>query len=172
MEGGYDHTGDVASRDVDGYITYIGRTDDVFKSSDYKVSPFELERVLLEHPAVAEAAVVPQPDATRLSVPKAYVTLAPGWEPTSGTALAILTHPRDNLAAYLRVRRVEFFELPKTVSGKIRRVELRQREEAAAAATTPIPTEYRRRTAAPPRRQPGARTRPGARRPRQGGITR
>ena len=80
MADGYYHTGDVASRDEDGYITYIGRTDDVFKSSDYKVSPFELESVLIEHPAVVEAAVVPQPDATRLAVPKAYVALADGWE--------------------------------------------------------------------------------------------
>src|SRR3954451_10462324 len=78
MAGGYYHTGDVASRDEDGYITYIGRTDDVFKASDYKISPFELESVLIEHPAVAEAAVVPAPDPLRLAVPKAYVALAPG----------------------------------------------------------------------------------------------
>ena len=69
MAGGYYHTGDVASRDAEGYITYIGRTDDVFKASDYKISPFELESVLIEHPAVAEAAVVPAPDALRLAVP-------------------------------------------------------------------------------------------------------
>ena len=78
MAGGFYHTGDVAGRDEDGYITYIGRTDDVFKASDYKVSPFELESVLIEHPAVAEAAVVPAPDPVRLAVPKAYVALAPG----------------------------------------------------------------------------------------------
>ena len=143
MAGGYYHTGDVASRDEDGYITYIGRTDDVFKSSDYKVSPFELESVLIEHPAVVEAAVVPQPDATRLAVPKAYVTLAEGWTAGVDTARAILEHARDNLAPYLKVRRVEFFELPKTVSGKIRRVELRRREEDAHAAGTPIESEYR-----------------------------
>ncbi|WP_329563065.1 AMP-binding protein [Kitasatospora sp. NBC_01266] len=128
MAGGYYHTGDVASRDADGYITYIGRTDDVFKASDYKISPFELESVLIEHPAVAEAAVVPAPDPTRLAVPKAYVALAPGWAPDRETALAILRHARENLAPYLRVRRLEFFELPKTISGKIRRVELRARE--------------------------------------------
>ncbi|MFJ4651947.1 AMP-binding protein [Nocardia sp. NPDC088792] len=143
MDGGYYHTGDVASRDADGYITYIGRTDDVFKSSDYKVSPFELESVLIEHPAVVEAAVVPQPDATRLSVPKAYVSLAAGWEPDHETARAILEYARDHLAPYLRVRRLEFAELPKTISGKIRRVDLRRREEQAHAAGTPIPTEYR-----------------------------
>ncbi len=133
-EGGYYRTGDVAVRDDEGYITYIGRRDDVFKASDYKVSPFELESVLMRHPAVAEAAVVPAPDPVRLAVPKAYIALAPGWEPDRETALAILRHARENLAPYLRVRRVEFFELPKTISGKIRRVELRAREQAAAEA--------------------------------------
>ncbi|MFE9421623.1 AMP-binding protein [Kitasatospora sp. NPDC006697] len=133
MAGGYYHTGDVASRDAEGYITYIGRTDDVFKASDYKISPFELESVLIEHPAVAEAAVVPAPDPTRLAVPKAYVALAPGWAPDRETALAILRHARENLAPYLRVRRLEFYELPKTISGKIRRVELRTREQQGEA---------------------------------------
>ncbi|MGY1715641.1 AMP-binding protein [Geodermatophilus sp. SYSU D01106] len=136
MAGGYYHTGDVATRDADGYITYVGRTDDVFKASDYKISPFELESVLIEHPAVVEAAVVPVPDPVRLAVPKAYVTLAPGWEAGAETALAVLRHARERLAPYLRVRRIEFAELPKTVSGKIRRVELRQREEQAAPAGT------------------------------------
>ncbi len=143
MAGGYYHTGDVAARDEDGYITYIGRTDDVFKSSDYKVSPFELESVLIEHPAVVEAAVVPQPDDTRLSVPKAYVTLAAGWQPNSETARTIFEYARDHLAPYLRVRRIEFTDLPKTISGKIRRVELRQREDAAHAAGTTLPGEFR-----------------------------
>ncbi len=143
MAGGYYHTGDVAGRDEDGYITYIGRTDDVFKSSDYKVSPFELESVLIEHPAVVEAAVVPQPDETRLCVPKAYISLAEGWQPTAETATQIMEYARDHLAPYLKVRRVEFYELPKTISGKIRRVELRRREDEADRAGTPIPTEYR-----------------------------
>ncbi|MGW4533739.1 AMP-binding protein [Nocardia sp. NPDC004340] len=143
MANGYYHTGDVAARDANGYITYIGRTDDVFKSSDYKVSPFELESVLIEHPAVVEAAVVPQPDDTRLAVPKAYVSLAAGWEPNAETARAILEYARDHLAPYLRVRRVEFTELPKTISGKIRRVDLRHREEQAHAEGFTIPTEYR-----------------------------
>ncbi|MFC3980817.1 AMP-binding protein [Streptosporangium jomthongense] len=133
MAGGYYHTGDVASRDADGYIFYVGRTDDVFKASDYKISPFELESVLIEHPAVAEAAVVPAPDELRLAVPKAYVTLAAGWEPDRETALAILRHARERLAPYQRVRRLEFSGLPKTVSGKIRRVELRGRAERDAA---------------------------------------
>ncbi|UFN44679.1 AMP-binding protein [Nocardioides okcheonensis] len=129
MAGGFFHTGDVAVRDAAGYITYVGRTDDVFKASDYKVSPFELESVLLEHPAVAEAAVVPAPDPVRLAVPKAYVSLVAGHEPTAATAESVLRHAREHLPPYLRVRRLEFRELPKTVSGKIRRVELRRREE-------------------------------------------
>jgi acetyl-CoA synthetase len=122
---GYYHTGDVARRNDDGTITYVGRTDDVFKASDYRISPFELESVLVEHPAVAEAAVVPAPDPVRLAVPKAYVTLAAGYSPTAETAEAILRHCRQALAPYKRVRRIEFGELPKTISGKIRRVELR-----------------------------------------------
>lgn len=125
--GGYYRTGDIGSRDADGYITYIGRCDDVFKSSDYKVSPFELESALLEHEAVAEAAVVPAPDPLRLAVPKAYIVLAEGWEPGPDTAKALFAHSRAVLAPYKRVRRLEFAELPKTVSGKIRRIELRER---------------------------------------------
>jgi len=141
MAGGYYHTGDVAERDPDGYITYIGRTDDVFKASDYKISPFELESILIEHPAVAEAAVVPAPDEVRLAVPKAYVALAPGHEPQEDIALEILTFARDRLAPYQRVRRLEFAELPKTISGKIRRVELRARETELAG--TRITGEWR-----------------------------
>ncbi|MGW2188678.1 AMP-binding protein [Streptomyces sp. NPDC001719] len=127
MGGGYYRTGDIGTRDADGYITYVGRGDDVFKSSDYKVSPFELESALLEHEAVVEAAVVPAPDPLRLAVPKAYIVLAAGWEPGPGTAKALFAHSRATLAPYKRVRRLEFAELPKTVSGKIRRVELRER---------------------------------------------
>jgi acetyl-CoA synthetase len=142
--GGYYRTGDVASRDSDGYITYVGRTDDVFKASDYRISPFELESVLIEHPAVAEAAVVPSPDPLRGAVPKAYVLLAQGREPTRDTALAILRHARENLAPFKRIRRLEFAELPKTVSGKIRRVELRARDAAGrAAAGTAAGGEWR-----------------------------
>jgi acetyl-CoA synthetase len=128
MAGGYYHTGDVGSRDADGYITYVGRADDVFKASDYRISPFELESVLIEHPAVAEAAIVPSPDPVRLAVPKAYVVLAAGYSPTDETAQDILRFARENLAPYKRIRRLEFHELPKTISGKIRRVELRGRE--------------------------------------------
>ncbi|MGW5354126.1 AMP-binding protein [Streptomyces sp. NPDC004031] len=126
MGGGYYRTGDIGRRDADGYITYIGRSDDVFKSSDYKISPFELESALLEHEAVAEAAVVPAPDELRLSIPKAYVVLAEGWEPDGATAEAIFAHSRSVLAPYKRIRRLEFAPLPKTVSGKIRRIELRE----------------------------------------------
>jgi acetyl-CoA synthetase len=143
MAGGYYHTGDVASIDDDGYVTYIGRTDDVFKASDYKISPFELESVLIEHPAVAEAAVVPAPDQIRLAVPKAYIALAPGHEPTKETAVSILRYARERLAPFQRVRRIEFFELPKTISGKIRRVELRGREESFTAGTGSAPDEWR-----------------------------
>ncbi|MEW1824745.1 AMP-binding protein [Streptomyces sp. NPDC088196] len=137
MAGGYYRTGDIGSRDEDGYITYVGRSDDVFKASDYKISPFELESALLEHEAVAEAAVVPAPDELRLAVPKAYVVLAAGWEPGPDTAKVLFEHSRDVLAPYKRIRRLEFAELPKTVSGKIRRIELR---EATAAGSD---AEYR-----------------------------
>lgn len=126
---GYYHTGDMASRDERGIITYVGRGDDVFKSSDYRLSPFELESVLIEHPAVAEAAVVPSPDPLKLSVPKAFVVLAAGREASPELAEDILRYCRDHLAPFKRIRRLEFAELPKTISGKIRRVELRHSEE-------------------------------------------
>ncbi|MBV9553293.1 MAG: AMP-binding protein, partial [Alphaproteobacteria bacterium] len=121
-------TGDVANRDADGYFTYVGRADDVFKAADYRISPFELESALIEHVAVAEAAVVPSPDPLRLAVPKAFVALAGNHVPDRDTALAILRHCRAALAPFKRVRRLEFAELPKTISGKIRRVELRTAE--------------------------------------------
>jgi acetyl-CoA synthetase len=129
-------TGDVAMRDEDGYITYIGRADDVFKASDYRISPFELESILIEHPAIAEAAVVPSPDPVRHAVPKAFVTLTAGRDASSELAKQILEFCRSRLAPYKRVRRLEFCDLPKTISGKIRRVELRRQEAERRAAGT------------------------------------
>ncbi|CAK0767376.1 4-hydroxybutyrate--CoA ligase 1 [Azospirillaceae bacterium] len=128
MRDGHYHTGDVAVQDDDGYITYVGRADDVFKASDYRISPFELESALIEHPAVAEAAVVPSPDPVRLAVPKAYLTLSAGHIPNRELALSIFRHVRDHLSPFKRIRRIEFGDLPKTISGKIRRVELRHQE--------------------------------------------
>ncbi len=122
---GYYRTGDVARRDADGYFTYIGRADDVFKSSDYRLSPFELESALIEHHCVAEAAVVPSPDAIRWHVPKAFITLKPGFQASEEMAREIFKFIRARLGPYKRIRRIEFSELPKTISGKIRRVQLR-----------------------------------------------
>jgi acetyl-CoA synthetase len=132
MRDGHYHTGDVGQRDEQGYITYVGRADDVFKSSGYRISPFELESALIEHPAVAEAAVVPAPDPLRGLVPKAYVILAPGHAPDAATAGAIFKFMRERVSAYKLVRRIEFSDLPKTISGKIRRVDLRAQENARA----------------------------------------
>ncbi|AHG92279.1 AMP-dependent synthetase and ligase (plasmid) [Gemmatirosa kalamazoonensis] len=137
MDGGYYRTGDVAERDADGYVTYVGRADDVFKSSDYRISPFELESALVEHPLVAEAAVVPSPDAMRLAVPKAFVALRGDARPSVDVAREIFRFVRERLPAYKRVRRLEFAELPKTISGKIRRVELRGLEERRHGGGTP-----------------------------------
>ena len=142
MRGGHYRTGDVAQRDAEGYITYVGRSDDVFKASDYRISPFELESVLIEHPAVAEAAVVPSPDALKLAVPKAFVVLAAGHAPDAATAESILQFCRDRLAPYKRIRRLAFADLPKTISGKIRRVELRRQEEARALPVVRGPGEF------------------------------
>lgn len=142
MSGGYYHTGDVASRDEDGYITYVGRTDDVFKSSDYRISPFELESVLLEHEAIVEAAVVPSPDSKRLFVPKAYVVLAAAHAQDAETALSIFRYVRAKVSPYKRIRRIEFATLPKTISGKIRRVELRNAEQSRNITATRGTTEF------------------------------
>ncbi|PFG15831.1 acetyl-CoA synthetase [Propionicimonas paludicola] len=133
---GYYHTGDIASMDADGYLTYVGRADDVFKASDYKISPFELESILLEHPYVTEVAIVPSPDPLRAAVPKAFVCLvADAAERQAEAARAIFEHARTRLSAYQRIRILEFVsELPKTISGKIRRVELREREAVRVQA--------------------------------------
>jgi acetyl-CoA synthetase len=142
MRGGFYRTGDEAQRDADGYYHFVGRGDDVFKSSDYRISPFELESVLLEHPLVAEAAVVPSPDPVRLSVPKAFVVLVPGAAPNEETARAILQATNEKLAPYKRVRLLELADLPKTISGKIRRVDLRRREAERRAAGTRAEKEF------------------------------
>ncbi|MGH7049444.1 MAG: AMP-binding protein [Acetobacteraceae bacterium] len=142
LEGALYRTGDVAVRDAEGYLTYVGRADDIFKASDYRISPFELESLLIEHAAIAEAAVVPAPDPVRAAVPKAYLALAPGWVADRATALAIFRHVRARAAPYKRIRRLEFAELPKTISGKIRRVELRK-SEAARAPGERAPGEFR-----------------------------
>ena len=128
MRAGHYCTGDIASRDADGYITYVGRSDDVFKASDYRISPFELESVLIEHPAVAEGAVIPSADPVRLAVPKAIVTLTSGHAPSAELAQDILRFCNERLGPYKRIRKIEFADLPKTISGKIRRAELRKRD--------------------------------------------
>jgi acetyl-CoA synthetase len=138
--GAWYRTGDVAMRNADGSFTYVGRADDVFKSSGYRISPFELESVLIEHAAVAEAAVVPVPDATRTALPKAFIMLAEGHAADAATAASIFAHLRARLAPYKRVKRIEFAELPKTISGKIRRVELRRAE--AGRVGLPNPAEF------------------------------
>jgi acetyl-CoA synthetase len=139
---GYYHTGDVALRDHDGCLTFVGRLDDVFKSADYRISPFEIESVLIEHAAVAEAAVVPSLDNIRHAVPKAFVVLAPGHEPTRELAGSILAYAANRLAPYKRVRRIEFADLPKTVSGKIRRVQLRELERERRVGGERVPLEF------------------------------
>jgi acetyl-CoA synthetase len=128
-DGDHYRSGDVVFVDDDGYFTFVGRSDDVFKSSDYRISPFELESVLIEHEAVAEAAVVPSPDPIRLAIPKAYVLCTAGVERTPETALSIFKHLHARLAPFKRIRKIELVtELPKTISGKIRRVQLRRLE--------------------------------------------
>jgi acetyl-CoA synthetase len=146
----------VAYRDEDGYFWYVGRADDVFKSADYRISPFELESVLIEHEAVAEAAVVPYPDPVRMAVPKAYVVLRPGVSPSRELALELLRFTRARLAPYKRIRRLEFAELPKTISGKIRRVELRTREHERAPSGALGPDEYREDQFPELKERPGA----------------
>ena len=146
-------TGDIVSRDAEGYITYVGRADDVFKASDYRISPFELESVLLEHPSVAEAAVVPSPDSLRLAVPKAFVVLRPEVPHSAELGRELLAFVRERVAPFKRIRRLEFAMqagapldagltvLPKTISGKIRRVELRVLETGRNLAAGPNANE-------------------------------
>jgi acetyl-CoA synthetase len=125
------HTKDAASQDEDGYVWYEGRADDVIIAAGYRIGPFEVESICLEHPAVAEAAAVASPDERRGSVVKAFVVLAAGREPSEELAEEIKAFVRDRLSAYAYPRRIEFVDtLPKTLTGKIRRIELRREEEA------------------------------------------
>jgi acetyl-CoA synthetase len=143
MRHGCYRTGDTATRDADGYITFVGRADDVFKASDYRISPFELESCLIEHPAVTEVAIVPSPDPVRLAVPKAFVTLLPGQTPSAELAEGIFAFARERLAPYKRVRRIQFVtELPKTISGKIRRVQMRRAEHDRDGSMARAAHEY------------------------------
>ena len=128
---GYYLTGDRAYRDEDGHLWFVGRSDDVILSAGYRIGPFEVESILIEHQAVVESAVVPAPDEDRGSVVKAYVVLGKDYEPSDGLAREIQDFCKAQTAPYKYPRRIEFIsELPKTTSGKIRRVELRQREMA------------------------------------------
>ena len=122
-------TGDRARVDEDGYYWFISRADDVILSAGYRIGPFEVESALIEHPAVAESAVVSSPDQQRGEVVKAFVVVAPGFQPGEKLAQELQEHVKSVTAPYKYPRRIEFVEeLPKTVSGKIRRVELRERE--------------------------------------------
>jgi acetyl-CoA synthetase len=143
LAGEHYRTGDVMSQDADGYLTFIGRADDVFKASDYRISPFELESALIEHGDVVECAVVPSPDPVRGAVPKAFVILRTGVVPSRETALSIFQHIRKVLAPFNRIRRIEFSDLPKTISGKIRRVELRCREAENARGSARSELDFR-----------------------------
>jgi len=144
LRNGYYRTGDVAMRDTEGYITFVGRADDVFKAAGYRISPFELESTLLEHEAIAETAVVPSPDPVRHAIPKAFIVLAAGFAPSRELAASIFAFSRAQLAPYKRLRRIEFTrELPKTISGKIRRVDLRKGEVHAATHGERAADEYR-----------------------------
>jgi acetyl-CoA synthetase len=142
MRDSYYRTSDIAIRRDDGYYVYVGRADDVFKSSDYRLSPFELESVLIEHEAIAEAAVVPSADALRLAVPKAFVTVRQGFDVGPELARSVFRFSRNKLAPYKRIRRLQFGELPKTISGKIRRVQLREQELTRTGDPARLPDEY------------------------------
>jgi acyl-coenzyme A synthetase/AMP-(fatty) acid ligase len=130
--GDFYDTGDLAWADEDGYLWFVGRADDVITSSAYRIGPFEVESALVEHRAVAEAAVVGKPDELRGEIVKAFVALKPGYEASDELARELQDHVKRLTAPYKYPREIEFVaELPKTVSGKIRRVELRERERAA-----------------------------------------
>jgi acetyl-CoA synthetase/4-hydroxybutyrate---CoA ligase (AMP-forming) len=136
-------TGDKAYFDKDGYWWFVGRSDDVIKSSDFRVGPFEVESALVEHPAVLEAAVVGSPDPNRYQLVKAYVVLKQGQKPSKELALALFQHTIKVLAKFKIPRIIEFAdELPKTISGKIRRVQLRDQEVKKRQEEVKEPNEY------------------------------
>src|SRR5512143_4038368 len=131
--GDWCRTGDLATRDEDGYLWYQGRADDVFKAAGYRIGPSEIENCLVKHPAVVNAAVVPKPDAERGALVKAYVVLAPGFEGTSQLIDELQRHVRGKLAPYEYPKEIEFIEaLPMTTTGKVQRRVLREREAARA----------------------------------------
>jgi acetyl-CoA synthetase len=130
------HTKDAARMDADGYVWYEGRADDVIISAGYRIGPFEVESVCIEHPAVHEAAAVASPDEKRGMVVKAFIVLADGHAPSDALATEIQGFVRSHLSAYAYPRRIEFVDdLPKTLTGKIRRIELREAEREQAAAS-------------------------------------
>jgi acetyl-CoA synthetase len=127
---GYYHTGDLAWQDEDGYLWFVGRTDDIIKSSGYRIGPFEVESVLMEHPAVMECAITGAPDPVRGQVVKATVVLACGYEAGDDLRHELQDYVKTHTAPYKYPRILDFVtELPKTISGKIRRVEIRQGKE-------------------------------------------
>lgn len=131
MHDGLYHTGDTAWRDEDGYYWYVGRTDDIIKSSGYRIGPFEVESVIMEHKSVLECAVTGMPDPTRGQVVKATIVLAKGFEPSDALASEIQEYVKNHTAPYKYPRVIEFVkELPKTISGKIRRTEIRSKDQA------------------------------------------
>ncbi|NCC94996.1 MAG: acetyl-CoA synthetase, partial [Opitutae bacterium] len=132
-DGGIYHTGDTAWRDEWGYYWYVGRADDVIKSSGYRIGPFEVESALLEHPAVLETAITAAPDPLRGQVVKATIVLKPGFAPSEELKTELQEHVKHTTAPYKYPRIIEFVtELPKTISGKIRRVELREKDQQKA----------------------------------------
>lgn len=127
---GYYHTGDIAWKDEEGYYWYVGRSDDVIKSSGYRIGPFEVESALMEHPAVLETAITGVPDEVRGHVVKATIILAKGYTPSEELKKELQDHVKRVTAPYKYPRIIEFVEeLPKTISGKIRRVELREKDK-------------------------------------------
>ncbi len=132
-------TGDEAAMDEDGYLWYQGRSDDVFKSAGYRIGPAEIENCIVKHPAVAVCAVVPTPDATRGSLIKAFVLLAPGERPSETLADSIRAHVKQHLAPYQQPREIEFVsELPMTTTGKVQRKVLREREALRVTSADPL----------------------------------